>query len=320
MFRQVLRGEVVVIIVVYVDDPLVASETKRDDEQTMKDLRSRFRIKDLGEAGFYLGCHITRNRNAKRPKLDQYRYVRTVASRFNEKTSTTPAAAGAAGAKPLSKDNAPQTEAETEVMRVTPHWEAVGALMWAATMTRPDVAYVAHQLGKFNDNPGPVHWRAAKRALQYLWRTKDVGIIYGGTPRSCTKLSAWVDADFATCPDTRRLVSGGTVMLGGGAISWFSRVQKVTAAASSESEFVALEEVIDELRFLRQVKAFLTPLIDDNIVNREANEGAIKTATKRFSSRRTRHVDVKYDIVLDAVEGGIVQIKFVKSGSNVPMC
>ena len=49
-------------------------------------------------------------------------------------------------------------------------------------MTRPDVAYAAHQLGKFNDNLGPVHWRTAKRALQYLWRTKDVGITYGGTP------------------------------------------------------------------------------------------------------------------------------------------
>ena len=77
-------------------------------------------------------------------------------------------------------------------------------------MTRPDVAYAAHQLGKFNDNPGLVHWRTAKRALQYLWRTKDVGITYGGTPGSCTKLSAWVDADFAIC-----LVSGGAVMLEG---------------------------------------------------------------------------------------------------------
>ena len=39
-------------------------------------------------------------------------------------------------------------------------------------------------------------------------------------------------------------------MLGGGTISWFSRVQKVTAAASSKSEYVALVEVVNELRFL----------------------------------------------------------------------
>ena len=162
VFRRILRGKFV-IIVVYVDDLLVASETKRDEEQAIYDLRYCFFIKDLGEAGFYLGCHIARDHDAGTLKLDQHRYVRTVASKFNvEKINTMPAAAGA---KPLPKDDATQTEAETEEMRVPPYREAVGALMWTATMTRPDVAYAAHQLGKFNDSPGPVHWRAAKRAL-----------------------------------------------------------------------------------------------------------------------------------------------------------
>ena len=65
-----LLGKVLVIIVVYVDDLLVASETKRDEEQAINDLRSCFPIKDLGEAGFYLGCHITRDRDAGKLKLD----------------------------------------------------------------------------------------------------------------------------------------------------------------------------------------------------------------------------------------------------------
>ena len=105
-------------------------------------------------------------------------------------------------------------------------------------------------------------------------------------------------------------------MLGGGAISWSSRVQKVTAAASSESKYVALAEVANELRFLRQVKGFSTPPIDDTIVTREDNEGAIKMATNHFSSRRTRHVDVKHHIVRDAVESGVVQTHYVKSGEQ----
>ncbi|CAN0443688.1 unnamed protein product [Ascophyllum nodosum] len=118
-------------------------------------------------------------------------------------------------------------------MRITLYREAVGALMWAATMTPPDVAYAAHQLGKFNDNQRPVYWRAVSRAVQYLWRTKDV------------------DANFAPCLDTPRSVSGGAVMLGWGTISWFLRVYKVTGAASCESEYVALAEVVNELCFLR---------------------------------------------------------------------
>ena len=95
VFRRVLRGKVVVIIVVYMEDLLVANETKRDGEQVIHDLRSCFPIKDLGETGFYFECHILRDRNAGKLKLDQHRYVRTMVSKFNvEMTSTTPAAAG----------------------------------------------------------------------------------------------------------------------------------------------------------------------------------------------------------------------------------
>ncbi|CAN0359777.1 unnamed protein product, partial [Ascophyllum nodosum] len=38
MFRRVLREKVVIIIVVYVDDLLVASETKRDEERLVASL------------------------------------------------------------------------------------------------------------------------------------------------------------------------------------------------------------------------------------------------------------------------------------------
>ena len=99
-------------------------------------------------------------------------------------------------------------------------------------------------------------------------------------------------------------------MLEGGAISRFSWVQKVTAAASSsESENVALAEVINGLRFLRQVKGFLTPSIDDNIVVREDNEGAIKMVTNRLSSRHTRYVDVKHHHVNSGVQHADVPTK-----------
>ena len=62
---------------------------------------------------------------------------------------------------------------------------------------------------------------------------------------------SYIDSDHATCPDSRRSISGGAVMLGGGTISWFSRAQRVAASASSESEYVALAEILNETKFLR---------------------------------------------------------------------
>ena len=182
------------------------------------------------------------------------------------------------GKAPLSKADGPRNDAEIAEMRGTPHREAVGALMWVANMTRPNLGYTAHMLAKFSGNPWPERWKAVMKALLYLKRTASLGITYGGATEDNMKLSAWVDADHASCLDTRRSVSGGAGLLGGGAISWFSRAQKITATATSELEYVTLAEIVNELRFLRQVKAFMVPPIDYNIRVHEDNEGAIKMA------------------------------------------
>ena len=311
VFRRKHLGKIVVIIVVYVDDLLVLSETKQDEHQALEQLRSSFPIKDLGEVSYYLGCYITRDRKARTARFDQQRYAQTVAERFEIwKTSVIPVSTGKA---PLLKADGPQNDAEIAEMRGIPYREEVGALMWVANMTRPDLVFTAHTLAKFGDNPGSEHWKAVMKALQYLKRTASLGVTYGGVTEDNMKLSAWVDADHASCPDTRRSVSGGAGMLGGEAVSWFSRAQRITATAISESEYVALAKVVNELRSLRQVKAFMVPPIDYNIRIHEDNEGIIKMAENRFSSRRTRHIDVKHHMVRDAVDGGIVRVEYVKS-------
>ena len=45
----------------------------------------------------------------------------------------------------------------------------------------------------------------------------------------------------------------------------------------------------------------------------ENNQGAIKMANNKHSSRRTRHIDVKHHIVREAVEEGLVRIVYVRS-------
>ncbi|CAM9846025.1 unnamed protein product, partial [Ascophyllum nodosum] len=197
------------VIVISVDDLLVSSETKQDEHQALEDLRSSFSIKDQAEISYYLGCHITWDRKARTEMLDQQRFAQTVTERFEIR-------------KPA------------------------GALKWVANMIRPDLAYTAHTLAKFGDNPRPEHWKAVMKALQYLIQTASLGVTYGGATDVAMKLSAWVDADHTACPDTPRSVSGGAVTLGGGAISQFSRGQRVTATATSESEYVALAEVVNE--------------------------------------------------------------------------
>ena len=67
--------------------------------------------------------------------------------------------------------------------------------------------------------------------------------------RDGIQMSANVDADHAACIDSRRSMSGVAVMLAGAGISYFSRTQEVTALVTSESEYVALAEIMEEVFF-----------------------------------------------------------------------
>ena len=94
VFRRKHLGKVVVIIVVYVDDLLVLSETKQDEHQGLEDLRSSLPIKDVGEISYYLGCHITRDRKTRTVMFDQ-RYPQTVTEQLGiRKTSMVPILTG----------------------------------------------------------------------------------------------------------------------------------------------------------------------------------------------------------------------------------
>ena len=127
-------------------------------------------------------------------------------------------------------------------------------------------------------------------------------------------MEVYTDSDFGTCLDTRRSVSGAVLMLVEGAISWHSRMQEVTASGTSEAEYVALSEGVKEVIFLRHVQEFMGPSITVDAVNVfEDNEGAIKLATNKHASQRTKHIDVKHHLVRDASHARKVSVAYVRS-------
>ena len=118
----------------------------------------------------------------------------------------------------LSKADEPRNPEEKEEMRKFPYREAVGALMWTATMKQPDIACAVRAVARFCENPGPAHKKAVMKILQYLLHMKEWGITYGG--QGCALcMEAYTDSDFGACLDTRRSVSGAVLMLAKGAIS-----------------------------------------------------------------------------------------------------
>jgi hypothetical protein len=76
----------------------------------------------------------------------------------------------------------------------------VGSLMYAATSTRPDIAYSVVALCRYNVKPYTTHLTAAKQVLRYLKATADLGIVFPGSSTSepdTDVLFGYTDSDFA---------------------------------------------------------------------------------------------------------------------------
>ena len=65
-------------------------------------------------------------------------------------------------------------------MVTQPYRELVGALVWLALGTQPDIAFAASLLTHFSHNPSHIHWEAAKQVLHYLKGTRGWHLTLGG--------------------------------------------------------------------------------------------------------------------------------------------
>ena len=104
----------------------------------------------------------------------------------------------------LSKLLCPMTKEETEEMDKVPYMNAVGALMYLAISTRPDIAYSVAKLAQFNTNPGRGHWQAVKHIFRYLKGTMDLKLTYrpDKSPSFPHPFTTYSDSDHAGCIDT----------------------------------------------------------------------------------------------------------------------
>ena len=119
VFRKVVDGEAETVLVVHVDDILAHAKVQARIDRFTAELGQKFKLKDMGDAGCYMGCRITRSRKVRELKLDQHLYVESMVKRFDFKKATKIPAAS--GVPTLSKADEPLNPEKKEEMRKFPY-------------------------------------------------------------------------------------------------------------------------------------------------------------------------------------------------------
>ncbi|XP_053956143.1 uncharacterized protein LOC128861797 [Anastrepha ludens] len=190
----------------------------------------------------------------------------------------------------LTKSQCPTETADIEEMSQKPYMQAVGSLLFAAQLTRLDIAYAVNMLSRFGTNPGKAHWAAVKRVLRYVKGTIDKRLTY---QKEHSEVEGYCDADHAGNLDTAQTTTGYVFLLQGGAVSWASKLQKRITLSTTESEFVAMVAASKEATWLKGLQREIFPATPKLTILYCDNKGAENKANNNSYSDATKHVLIK---------------------------
>jgi hypothetical protein len=157
-----------VLFFFYVDD-IVFCYRKKDKEiveTTRKGLEAKYQLSHLGELKWFLGIHVVRDRQSKQIWLSQQAYVDKLINRFEIETS------GKLPDSPMSETELTPSITTAPKKEIEQYQRKTGSILFAATNTRPDIAFASSRLVRLNTNPDKSHYEAADRVLKYLHRTR----------------------------------------------------------------------------------------------------------------------------------------------------
>ncbi|XP_074378316.1 secreted RxLR effector protein 161-like [Apium graveolens] len=155
-------------------------------------LKTEFEMKDLGKTRFFLGIQVEHLSSGI--LVHQSTYTEKIIDRFYMDKAhplTTPMVA-----RSLEVENdpfRPRKEDENALGPKVPYLSAIGALMYLANNTRPDIAFSVNLLARFSSNTIKRNWDEIKHIFRYLRGTIDLVLFFPHSSKS--QLTGYADAD-----------------------------------------------------------------------------------------------------------------------------
>ena len=307
------------ILILYVDDMLIASNDVNQLNQVKRSLSDEFEMTDLGEPRNFLGINIERNRKERIISLTQEAYIEKMLQRFGfsemhpQRTPMITQQVANRKRRDREESNDDETQTNTLTESNTPYREAVGSLSYLANVTRPDILYAVNVLSRHQVNPTDDDWAIVKRVFRYLKGTKSLGLKYLGVSDD---MQGYSDASFADCKNSLT-TSGFVIKLYGDSVAWKTDKQSYVALSTCQAEYVAMSDACQEMMSLQNS---LKLILDKSLMPMTlwCDNKAAESSTKMSGSNRLRHMtDIKADYVKECVKRNFVKVKWVPSKEQI---
>ena len=155
---------------------------------------------------------------------------------------------------------------------------------------------------------GTTHVTEMDRVINFILEMKALGLRIIPTSRDgIWKLEALIDSDFANHKDTRYHVYGCIIYFCGVPVAWKSKSMNSVDLSTTEAEYVAVSEVVREIKFLYQMLRSMEAKVPLPIKVQVDNVGAIWLANNSSMSERTKHVNLREHFVRDMIKDQVIE-------------
>ena len=317
-YTLVLNSNDYVLLLLYVDDVIIAATSEELTLRYVQIIGKRFRISFSGELDSYLNIGIKHDRATKTIYLSQEKYIEEMTAQFEIPEDSSVVIPMQENLKLLSTEEENTTPRQLRYVARFPYRKLIGAIIYLNVCTRPAISYAISILAQFNANPTFLACKALVWLAKYLFNTRRDRLAIGSGAHN-PAITSFCDSDWGGCVNTRYSRSGHITYCGNGPVVWYSRRQTNVAQSSAEAEFIAKAPCCQNSNYVRRViNCAGIPGVKFRLASGlwSDNQSSIAIASNPVFHQRTKHIAIKYQYVNECVANGSVVIKFVRSKDN----
>ena len=343
-----------VLLLRQVDDFATAAEDESTCEKVLDliDAHLKIPLKRLGLVTMYNGVNVEQTKHYI--KLSCESYIDKISARHLDSwmrvfavppLNPTPLPTTSGFAKAfLSSVGKEENQKDLEKRMQISYRSGVGELIYALVTCRPDISHAVVRCAQNCICPHETHYHAVKHILKYLFLTKSEGIYFwretandnllnklppvlsstahdlmmdGRPQHACTSLHGYVDSDWATCPKTRRSITGACISLAGGTIAYKTKLQSTVAQSSTEAEFMGACDFGKMMLYIRSILWDLGIPQHSASFLYEDNDACTAMAMAQKPTPRTRHMDIKFYALCEWVERDLIRLERIDTTVNL---
>jgi hypothetical protein len=187
--------------------------------------------------------------------------------------------------------------------------------LYATKRARPDTCTANAFLTTRVPEPDKDNWTKLLHMIRYIRGTRTMPLILSANGSGILKL--WVDASFAVHPNMRGH-SGGGLSLGHGFPIVSSTKQKLNTRSSTETEIVGADDFMPAICWTRYSMKAQGYGVKNNVLFQDNKSSILfEKNGKASSSKRTKHINIRYLFITDRVKTEEVSVVWCPTGDMI---